>query len=145
VPYASIEREMETLREAYYAAFDQAQAGIWSGTAEIGPWLDYFSEILDRHRSRAESKLRREPQATDLSPLQAAILDAVREHGSVDAGLLLRTTGANRNTLKDNLRRMVDRGFLERSGQRRTARYRLASGSAADLAPAGAGSVNSAG
>jgi hypothetical protein len=126
-PYASIEREMESLREIYYAAFDQAQAGIWSGTAEIEPWLDYFAEVLDRHRARAEAHLGKDGEATDLSPLQAAILIAVREHGTVDAGLLLRTTGANRNTLKDNLRRMVDRGVLERSGQRRTARYRLAS------------------
>jgi hypothetical protein len=126
-PYASIEREMESLREVYYAAFDQAQAGIWAGTAEIEPWLDYFAEVLDRHRARAEAHLHKDGETTDLSPLQAAILIAVREHGTVDAGLLLRTTGANRNTLKDNLRRMVDRGVLERSGQRRTARYRLAS------------------
>ena len=126
-PFASIEREMEALRETYYHAFDQAQAGIWSGTADIEPWLDYFAEVLDRHRTRAEANLRSDAQETDLSPLQAAILTAVKEHGSVDAGLLLKTTGANRNTLKDNLRRMVDRGVLERSGQRRTARYRLAS------------------
>ncbi len=125
-PYASIECEMESLRETYYAAFDQAQAGIWSGNAEIEPWLDYFAEVLDRHRVRAESRLRDEPESAEMSPLQMAILTTVREHGTVDAGLLLRTTGANRNTLKDNLRRMVDRGVLERSGQRRTARYRLA-------------------
>ena len=125
-PYASIEGEMESLRETYYEAFDQAQAGIWAGTAEIDPWLDYLAEVLDRHRARADSRLREESAATDLSPLQLAILTAVREHGTVDAGLLLKSTGANRNTLKDNLRRMVDRGVLERSGQRRTARYRLA-------------------
>ena len=125
-PYASVEHEMESLRETYYEAFDLAQAGIWGGSADITPWLDYFGEVLDRHRSRAESNLRQENGATELSPLQQAILTAVRAHGTVDAGLLLRATGANRNTLKDNLRRMVDRGVLERSGQRRTARYRLA-------------------
>jgi Fic family protein len=124
--YASIEREMESLRERYYEAFDQAQMGIWGGTADLTPWLDYFGDVLDRHRARAEANLRGTGAEDDLSPLQHAILTAVREHGTVDAGLLLRETGANRNTLKDNLRRMVDRGVLERSGQRRTARYRLA-------------------
>jgi len=138
-PYASIDREMESLRETYYEAFDQAQAGIWSGSAEIDPWLDYFAEVLDRHRARAESRLRTEPSTTDLSPLQLAILTAVREHGTVDAGLLLKTTGANRNTLKDNLRRMVDRGVLERSGQRRTARYRLAAESGSGFESSGPG------
>jgi hypothetical protein len=39
-------------------------------------------------------------------------------------------TGANRNTLKDNLRRLVERGMLERMGSRRGTRYRLASASA---------------
>jgi Fic family protein len=37
----------------------------------------------------------------------------------------MRATGANRNTLKDNLRRLVDRGNLERLGQRRGTRYRI--------------------
>ena len=35
------------------------------------------------------------------------------------------TTGANRNTLKDNLRRLVDRGMLERIGSKRGTIYRL--------------------
>ena len=50
----------------------------------------------------------------------------ISEHGVVDAGLLIQATGANRNTLKDNLRRLVERGLLEKSGQRRGTRYRLA-------------------
>ena len=44
----------------------------------------------------------------------------------MDAGLLIQATGANRNTLKDNLRRLVERGVLEKTGQRRGTRYRLA-------------------
>ena len=58
--------------------------------------------------------------------MQQAILQAVREHGNVDAGLLLKATGANRNTLKDNLRRLVTRGVLEKTGLKRGTRYRLA-------------------
>ena len=50
----------------------------------------------------------------------------MREHGSVDAALLLKATGANRNTLKDNLRRMVQKGLLDKTGQRRGTRYQLA-------------------
>ena len=125
MPYSSIEWEMEGLRDVYYDAFDQSQPGLWNGTAEIGPWLEYFTTVLDRHRERVASKIDLERGAAGLSPLQQAILEAVREHGTVDAGLLIRATGANRNTLKDNLRRMVDRGLLEKTGQRRTTRYSL--------------------
>ena len=67
-------------------------------------------------------------RSLELSPLQRAILDAVREHGTVAASLLMVATGANRNTLKDNLRRLVDRGLIERLGERRGSIYRLASG-----------------
>jgi predicted HTH transcriptional regulator len=84
-------------------------------------------EVLDRHRVRLESKLTLEREGLELSELQRAILAAVREHGTVDAGLLLKATGANRNTLKDNVRRLVSKGVLEKTGERRATRYRLAS------------------
>jgi len=126
-PYASVESQMENLREVYYDAFDKAQSGIWSGSADISPWLDYYMEVLDRHRARVEAKIALEREASDMTPLQQTILETVREHGSVDAGLLLKATGANRNTLKDNVRRLVSLGVLEKTGERRTTRYRLAS------------------
>ena len=69
-----------------------------------------------------------ELRSYDLPPLQRAILETVREHGTAAAGLLLVSTGANRNTLKDNLKRLVDRRLLERVGQRRGSYYRLATG-----------------
>jgi len=126
-PYASLESQMEDLRQVYYSAFDHSQSSIWTGAADFSPWLDYFMELLDRHRDRVEAKVNLERDASELSPLQQRILDTVREHGTVDAGLLLKATGANRNTLKDNVRRLVARGVLEKTGERRTTRYRLAS------------------
>ena len=75
-----------------------------------------------------QTQLRPWLRALDFSPLQRKIVETVREHGTVGAGLLIEATGANRNTLKDNLRRMVDRGVLERFGERRGARYKLATG-----------------
>ena len=126
-PYASLASQMEDLRQVYYDAFDRSQSGIWAGAADFAPWLDYFMELLDRHRARVEAKVNLERDASELSALQQSILDTVREHGTVDAGLLLKATGANRNTLKDNVRRLVSRGVLEKIGERRTTRYRLAS------------------
>jgi len=126
IPYASVEREIEELREPYHEAYARAQMGFWKGQADLQPWLEVLLEALTRHRKRVEAKVELEKGALDYPPLQRQILDTVREHGSVDAGLLLRATGANRNTLKDNLRRLVDRGALEKTGQRRGTRYRLA-------------------
>jgi Fic family protein len=125
LPFASFERELEADRAAYLDALFQARTGVWSGTAKLSPWIEFFLGLLDRHRSRVESKLALERDALDLPPLQREILDTVREHGTANAALLLRATRANRNTLKDNLRRLVEQGVLQRTGQKRGTRYRL--------------------
>jgi Fic family protein len=126
VRYASVESQIEDLRETYNDTFGQAQTGFWMGEANLEPWLVFVLEVLERQRGRVEAKAELEREAVAYPPLQRAILETVYEHGDVDAGLLLKATGANRNTLKDNLRRLVERGVLEKTGQRRGTRYRLA-------------------
>jgi Fic family protein len=126
LPFASLESELEADRPAYLNALFQARTGVWSGKAELLPWVEFFLEALERHRSRVEVKLALERDGLALPPLQREILETVREHGTANAGLLLRATGANRNTLKDNLRRLVEQGVLQRTGQKRGTRYRLA-------------------
>lgn len=126
--YGSLEREIEEAREAYYDAVDAAETRLWTEDADLRPWLRFFAEVLRRHARRVQARLALEARALSLTPLQRRILDLVREHGTVRAGMLLAATGANRNTLKDNLRRLVTLGFIERSGEKRGARYRPATG-----------------
>jgi len=128
IPYASVEREIEESRNDYQQTLLSSQTRMWSDEADLRAWLEFFLQVLDRHRERVEAKLVLEREVRDFPPLQRAILEAVREHGDVDAGLLIKATGANRNTLKDNLRRLVQHGMLEKTGQRRGTRYRMASG-----------------
>lgn len=134
--YASLSSIIEEMREPYYDAFDKAQTWLWGGEADLAPWTAFFLDVLGRHRQRVESKLALEREVRDYPPLQQAILEAVREHGTVNAALLLRATGANRNTLKDNLRRLVHSGLIEKTGLRRGTRYRMScANSPARLAP----------
>ena len=126
LPFASLEAELEADRPKYLNALFQARTGVWSGTAKLTPWIEFFLETLERQRARVEVKLVLEQDTLSLPPLQREILETVREHGTANAGLLLRATGANRNTLKDNLRRLVEQGALTRTGQKRGTRYRLA-------------------
>lgn len=125
VPYASFERVLEESRDQLYDAIDAASTRLWSGDGDLRPWLRFFLDALRRHADRVEGKIALERGALDLPPLQRAILESVREHGTVQASHLLVSTGTNRNTLKDNLRRLVDRGLLERVGQKRGTFYRL--------------------
>lgn len=126
IRYASLELQIEDLRDEYQASFDAAQTRFWCGDAGVEPWIEFFVKVLDRHREKVDIKIALEQRTHAFPPLQQAILETIREHGTVGAGLLLQATGANRNTLKDNLRRLVDRGVLRKHGERRGTLYRLA-------------------
>ena len=132
VDYASLERVFDELRFAYYDAIDGAETKIWTDEADISPWISFFIESLQALTVRLQAKLDLESRARELPPLQRAILDAIRENGTGAASLLMAKTGANRNTLKDNLRRLVDRGLLERSGSKRGTIYRVSAGDSQD-------------
>jgi len=125
--YASLERVFEETRFGYYDAIDQAQTKIWTDEANLTPWLLFFVESIHAVALRLQTKIDLETRARELPPLQRAILDTIRENGMGAAALLMATTGANRNTLKDNLRRLVDRGLLERIGSKRGTVYKLSS------------------
>jgi Fic family protein len=126
VRYASFERVIEEMREEYYDAVDAGQTKLWTEEANLSPWLQFFLDALLRHRDRVAGKVDLERRALELSPLQRTILNTVREHGTASASLLLAATGSNRNTLKDNLRKLVDQQWIERIGQRRGTFYRMA-------------------
>jgi len=133
IPFASLEMQYEELRSEYHDAISGSQTRLWTEDADLGPWLSFYLKALGHHRERVETKIELERQVQDYPPLQRAILETVREHGNVDAALLLQATGANRNTLKDNLRRLVQRGVLEKTGQRRGTRYRMGTGESASV------------
>ncbi len=126
IPYASIEVQIEAMRDEFQESFDAAQTRFWGGGPNVEPWIEFFVKLLDRHREKVDLKIALEQRTHAFPPLQQAILEAVREHGTVGAGLLLEATGANRNTLKDNLRKLVDHGVLQKHGERRGTLYRLA-------------------
>ncbi len=128
LPYASLERVLEERREAYFEALDSAQTHLWTGGADVRPWIHFFLDSLQLHAQRARSSLEEEHKKLEFTPLQRKIVEALHEHGVASARLFLKVTGANRNTLKDNLRRLVERGVLEKLGERRGTRYRLAPG-----------------
>ena len=133
VDYASLERVFDELRFDYYDAIDEAETKIWTDEADLSPWIAFFIESLQALTMRLQAKIDLESRARELPPLQRAILDTIRENGTGAASLLMAKTGANRNTLKDNLRRLVDRGLLERSGSKRGTVYRLSMGDPQDV------------
>jgi Fic family protein len=126
VPYSSLESVVEQNKEAYYLALRQTQGTIRTETPNWQPWLLFFLRSLTEQVRRLARKVEREKIVLAALPeLSLKIVEFAREHGRVTMGEVIRLTGANRNTLKQHFRALVERGTLNQHGSGRGAWYNL--------------------
>lgn len=124
VPYSSLESVIEVNKEAYYLALRQTQGTIRTETPNWQPWLAFFLRSLAEQVRRLEKKVEREKIVLAAMPeLSLQIVEFAREHGRITMGDAIKLTGANRNTLKQHFRNLVDRGSLQGYGSGRGAWY----------------------
>ena len=128
VPYSSLESVIEHSKEAYYLALRQTQGTIRTETPNWQPWLLFFLRALAEQVRRLNRKVEREKLVLAALPeLSLQIVEFAREHGRITMGDAIRLTGSNRNTLKQHLRALVERGHLGQHGAGRGVWYELAS------------------
>jgi Fic family protein len=126
VPYSSLESVIEQSKEGYYLALRQTQGTIRSDSPDWQPWLIFLMRGLQQQKRRLEAKIERETLMLGRLPaLSIAILDQAHQHGQVTMQALIGTTGANRNTLKDHLKRLVTQGLIIQQGSGKGTWYRL--------------------
>ena len=126
VPYSSLESVIEQSKEAYYLALRQTQGTIRTEKPDWQPWLLFFLRTLQQQTKRLAKKVEREKLVTTSLPeLSLRILDHAREHGRVSAGEIIKLTGVSRNTLKQQLRQLVEKGHLTKHGGGRSTWYAL--------------------
>jgi Fic family protein len=124
VPYSSLESAIERSKEGYYLALRQTQGTIRTDHPNWQPWVLFFLRALREQAKRLAAKIEREKTVlVSLPELSVRILEHAREHGRVSAGEMIKLTGASRNTLKQQLRRLVDKGYLTRHGGGRSTWY----------------------
>ena len=126
VPYSSLESVIEYNKEAYYLALRQTQGSIRADAPNWQPWLTFFLRALSEQVKRLEKKVAREKLVLATLPeLSLQIVEFVREHGRITIGDAISLTGANRNTLKQHFRGLLERGHLALRGSGRGAWYEL--------------------
>jgi Fic family protein len=126
VPYSSLESVIEQSKDGYYLALRRTQGSIRTDAPDWQPWLTFFLRSLAEQVRRLERKVEREKLVlAPLPELSLQIVEYAREHGRVSMGDALRLTGGNRNTLKQHLRTLVERGYLTRHGAGRGIWYEL--------------------
>jgi len=124
VPYSSLESVIELNKENYYLALRQTQSSIRSESPDWQPWLVFFLGSLAEQVRRLEKKVEREKLVlANLPELSLRIVEFAREHGRVTIGNAVTFTGANRNTLKQHFRNLVERQHLKQHGSGRGVWY----------------------
>ena len=78
--------------------------------------------LLHRAGQCAEVLFTNETGKTDLTPRQYAILASVNQNPDISQTGLVESTGVDRSTLADIVRRLVKKGLLQRKRTRRDAR-----------------------
>lgn len=126
VPYSSLESVIEHNKEAYYLALRQTQGTIRTDAPNWQPWLTFFMSSLAEQVKRLEKKVEREKMVLATLPdFSLQIVEFAREHGRITIGEAIKLTGANRNTLKQHFRALVERGHLNQQGAGRGVWYEL--------------------
>lgn len=126
VPYSSLERVIEENKEQYYLCLRRTQKTIYSDNSTLMEWTLFFLRCLNKQIATLEKKLEGENRITRLAPLSQTLLLAVRDRGTLTVRDAERLTGANRNTIKQHLRQLVQRGVLCREGTGKGSWYRPA-------------------
>ncbi len=126
VPYSSLERIVEDSKDEYYKSLRSAQATLDRDESALIDWLTFFVRALHRQKEVLDRKVEKEKLMAPLAPLSEKILSIVREHGRVTVREAAAITQANRNTIKDHLRQLVNAGRLVRRGQSRGTWYEKA-------------------
>ena len=125
-PYSSLESVIENSKEGYYLALRQTQTTIRTDAPNWQPWLLFFLRALHQQMKRLEKKVEREHIVLAALPeLSLQILEYTRKHGRVTLKDMVILTGANRNTLKEHFRKLVENRHLSLQGKGRGVWYRI--------------------
>ena len=127
VPYSSLESVIEQNKGGYYIALHQTQITIHTEQQDWEPWLLFFLRSLRAQVKRLEKKVENEKTVLAALPdLSLKILELTRERGRLTLKSAVELTGANRNTAKLHLQKLLDAGHLKRHGAGRGVWYGLA-------------------
>ncbi len=116
VPYSSLERVVEENKDGYYRALRSSQVGLGSKDGNLENWTLFFLKALKAQKDNLTKKLDREKELDTVPALSSEILQIVKERGRLTMAEAVVLTGANRNTLKVHLRRLVEQGRLAQHG-----------------------------
>ncbi|MBW1795085.1 MAG: Fic family protein [Deltaproteobacteria bacterium] len=125
VPFSSLERIVEENKDRYYLSLRRAQSTLYTNNSKLNDWLLFFLGCLRKQIFVLDSKVKTERMIAELPPLSQEIMKIIRQHGRARVRDIQIITGANRNTIKAHIKRLVERGELKKMGAGRGTWYRF--------------------
>lgn len=125
VPYSSLERIIEENKDRYYLFLRNAQSESEKNSAELGNWITFFLECLAKQKDNLQFKLEKERALMSLPKLSEQILITLKDHGMLSLSEIVKITGANRNTVKSHLFKLVEATQIQQTGKGKGTRYSL--------------------
>jgi Fic family protein len=117
VPYSSLESVIEHNKQGYYVALRQTQGTIRTDEPNWQSWITFFLSSLCSQIKNLEEKMANEHQLLATLPaISVQLIDLARKQGRITLIQAVELTGANKNTIRANLKRLVADGHLKQHG-----------------------------
>ena len=123
IPYVSMEAIIEQNKENYYKSLRRTQKTINTDRQNWIFWLVFFLRTLQKQKNRLLEKI--ETSDTSISDLTEQILQVIKEHGRASVKDIEQITGANRNTIKSHIKKLVEQRHITMHGKGRGVWYSL--------------------
>jgi len=125
MPYASHEKIVEDNKPDYYLSLRQSQKTFQTDAETIGPWLDYFLEIV-LYQARVALELFSDENIEKLlSPRQLEVWQYIQDAIEVTPKELSEKLEIPRPTINQVVNRLIKLRKIERVGIGRATRYRI--------------------
>jgi len=123
--FQSLPAIMEEEAGPYFVAARNFQRTASTTQEGLSSWHSFFLGCLVKQAARVRARQRLDDTLDSLPPLSEEIIRCVRDRGKLTLRDASESTGANRNTVKLHLKKLVDAGSLVRNGTGKGTWYSL--------------------
>ena len=111
-----MERVIEENKDKYYLYLRAAQTEEDNSSVQLVKWIEFFLECLCKQKNTLIKKLEKEKALISLPKLSEQIILTLKNHGKLSLSEIVKVVGANRNTVKAHLFKLIEIKQLRKEG-----------------------------
>ena len=126
--YTSHEKVIEDNKEAYYVSLRKTQETLDCENVDYDPWVIFFLQAVVKQTTFLEEQLinfEGDKSKVNLIGNEAKVYGFLLKHGESPSSAILRNMDISKDGLKKLLKRLVDKGIIQKVGLGIGTRYRI--------------------